>query len=166
LSPAAYGTAVKAYVTAMKAVDSTIKIGGIIVAHSDTEYMDWNSKVLPGACGSTGMDFASVHWYAGSGLSGLATIPEAEVPKVFQRARAALGMASYACKGGVDMPIAITEWGPNTNCTGCALPVSTATAAPANSQSAGLFAAESYAQFMDQGAMAAHWLELHNNSYL
>ena len=64
------------------------------------------------------------------------------------------------------MPIAITEWGPNTICTGCAFPMSTATAAPAGSQIAGLFAAESYALFMEQGAMAAHWLELHNNGYL
>ena len=67
LSPAAYGAAVKAYAAAMKAVDSTIKIGGIVVAHSDTEYTNWNSMVLPQACGTSGMDFASVHWYAGTG---------------------------------------------------------------------------------------------------
>jgi hypothetical protein len=93
-------------------------------------------------------------------------VPETDIPAVFSRARAAVGTASYACTGGANMPIAITEWGPNTNCTGCAFPKSTATAAPAGSQLAGLFAAESYANFMDQGAMAAHWLELHNNSYL
>ena len=44
--------------------------------------------------------------------------------------------------------------------------MSTATAAPVGSQLAGLFAAESYANFMEQGALAVHWLELHNNSYL
>ena len=88
------------------------------------------------------------------------------MPKLFQRARAAVGTASYACKGGADMPIAITEWGPNTIGTNVVIPMSTATAAPAGSQIAGLFAAESYANFMEQGAMAAHWLELHNNSYL
>ena len=122
--------------------------------------------VLQQACGSTGMDFASVHWYAGTTLTSLATVPEVDVPKLFQRARAAVGTASYACKGGAEMPIAITEWGPNTIGTNVVIPMSTATAAPAGSQIAGLFAAESYAQFMDQGAMAAHWLELHNNSYL
>ena len=166
LSPAAYGTAVKQYVTAMKAVDSTIKIGGIVVAHSDTEYTNWNSMVLPGACGSTGMDFASVHWYAGTSLSSLATVPEVDVPKLFQRARTALGNSAYACKGGMDMPIAITEWGPNVIGNNVMIPMSTATAAPVGSQIAGLFAVESYAHFMEQGAMAAHWLELHNNSYL
>jgi hypothetical protein len=44
--------------------------------------------------------------------------------------------------------------------------MSTATAAPVGSQNAGLFAAESYAYFMEQNALAVHWLELHNNSYL
>ena len=166
LSPAAYGAGVKAYVAAMKAVDSTIKIGGIVVAHSDTEYTNWNSMVLPQACGSNGMDFASVHWYAGTTLAALATVPETEIPKLFQRARTALGTSSYACKGGVDMPIAITEWGPNTVGTNVVIPASTVDHAPAGSQIAGLFAVESYAGFMDQGAMAAHWLELHNNSYL
>lgn len=166
LSPAAYGAAVKAYTIAMKAVDPTIKVGGVLVAHSDTEYANWNSMMLPQACGSTGMDFASVHWYAGNGLAGLPSVAEMEVPRLFQRARAALGTTSYACKGGADMPIAITEWGPHTGCTGCELPPSTATAAPANSQAAGLFAAEAYAHFMEQGALAAHWLELHNSSYL
>jgi hypothetical protein len=166
LSPAAYGTAVKAYTMAMKAVDSTIKVGGIVVAHSDTEYTNWNSMVLQQACGTTGMDFASVHWYAGTTLNSLATVPEVDVPKLFQRARAALGTASYMCKGGMDMPIAITEWGPNVIGNNVMIPMSTATAAPAGSQIVGLFAAESYAHFMEQGALAAHWLELHNNSYL
>jgi hypothetical protein len=166
LSPAAYGTAVKQYVSAMKAVDSTIKVGGIVVAHSDTEYSNWNSMVLPGACGSTGMDFASVHWYAGTTLSTLATVPEVDVPKLFMRARTALGNSAYACKGGADMPIAITEWGPNVIGNNVMIPPSTIDHAPVGSQMAGLFAVESYAQFMEQGAMAAHWLELHNNSYL
>jgi hypothetical protein len=153
-------------VTAMKAVDSTIKIGGIVVAHSDTEYTNWNSMVLPGACGSTGMDFASVHWYAGTSLATLATVPGPEIPEVFQRAHTATGTASYNCPGGANMPVAITEWGPNTNGNNVKIPMSTATAAPAGSQIIGLFAAESYANFMEQGAMAAHWLELHNGSYL
>jgi len=171
LSPAAYGTAVKAYAQAMKAVDSTIKIGGIIVAHSATEYSNWNSMVLPNACGANAMDFASVHWYApgyttGISLSSLPTVPETEIPTVFMRAHTATGTASYNCTGGANMPVAITEWGPNTNSGAINIPMSTATAAPAGSQNAGLFAVESYANFMEQNALAVHWLELHNNSYL
>src|SRR5262245_39217857 len=59
----------------------------------------------------------------------------------------------------------VTEWGPNT-LTNSAPPMSTPDAAPAGSQYAGLFAAEAYANFMEQGTIAVHWLELHNNSYL
>jgi hypothetical protein len=167
LSPARYGAAVRAYAQAMKLVDSTIKVGGVVVAHSATEYTDWNGMVLPQACGTNGMDFASVHWYPGMGPTTLLNIPETEIPMVFSRARSAIGAVS-ACAGagGANMPIAITEWGPNTLCTNCALPASTATAAPVGSQLVGLFAAESYARFMEQGALAVHWLELHNNSYL
>ena len=112
------------------------------------------------------MDFASVHWYPGTNINTLAAVPETEVPALFQRARAAVGTASYNCAGGANMPIAITEWGPNTIGNNVVIPMSTATAAPAGSQIVGLFAVESYALFMEQGAMAAHWLELHNNSYL
>ena len=166
LSPAAYGTAVRAYAQAMKAVDSTIKVGAVVVAHSATEYANWKSMVLPAACGTGGMDFASVHWYPGSGLRRiLMTVPQMELPALFTRARNAIAAVS-ACPGGVNMPIAITEWGPNTICTGCAFPLSTATAAPAGMDIVSLFAAESYAILMEQGAMAAHWLELHNGSYL
>src|SRR4029079_8849178 len=106
------------------------------------------------------------HWYPGMGLANLITLPETEIPKVFMRAHTATGTASYNCPGGANMPVAITEWGPNTNCQGCAFPMSTATAAAAMAHIDGLFAAESYAYFMEQGALAAHWLELHNNSYL
>jgi hypothetical protein len=169
LSPATYGAAVKAYAAAMKAVDSSIKIGGIIVAHSDTEYtspVNWNQAVLSAACGPNAMDFASVHWYAGTSLSTLATVPETDVPALFNRAHTATGNSAYGCTGGANMPVAITEWGPNTNSGSVVIPKSTATAAPAGSQIAGLFAVESYGNFLDQGAMATHWLELHNNSYL
>ena len=75
-------------------------------------------------------------------------------------------MASYNCPGGANMPVAITEWGPNVIGNNVMIPMSTADHAPVGSQIVGLFAVESYAQFMEQGAMAAHWLELHNNSYL
>ena len=172
LSPSTYGTALKAFATAMKAVDSSIKIGGIVVGTSETEYANpsWNAMAL--AAGCSAMDFASLHWYApanspGITINNVSTVPELELPGTFNRVRTALGTAAYNCPGGVNMPIAITEWGPNTlNGSGITIPMSTADHAPTGSQSLGLFAAEAYAQMMDLGALAAHWLELHNNSYL
>ena len=89
LSPAAYGAGVKAYAAAMKAVDSTIKVGGIVVAHSETEYTNWNSMVLPQACGSNGMDFEAVHWYAESGLNASRSCPRPRFQAVPARAHRA-----------------------------------------------------------------------------
>jgi len=170
LSPMTYGNAVKSFATAMKAVDSSIKIGGIVVGTSGSEYSNppWNSMVLGAGCSS--MDFVSLHWYAPANTSGItiqnvSTVPETEIPPTFTRVRNALTAAN--CPGGANMPIAVTEWGPNTNNgAGITIPKSTATAAPVGSQVLGLFAAEAYANFLEQGVLAAHWLELHNNSYL
>jgi hypothetical protein len=170
LSPAAYGTAVKAYADAMKAVDSSIKIGGIVVGTSADEYAnpDWNGMALGAGCSK--MDFVSLHWYAPANTKNItiqtvATVPEIEIPPTFTRVRAALTAAN--CPGGANMPIAITEWGPNTNNgAGITIPVSTTDHAPVGSQVLGLFAVEAYANFLEQGALATHWLELHNNSYL
>ena len=160
LSPATYGMAVKEYANAMKAVDPTIKVGAIVVGSSN-EYTTWNGAVLPNACPA--IDFVAMHWYGGKTLETLPTVPETEIPGLFTRVRAALANPAYGC--AADAPIMVTEWGPNS-VAGVMLPKATATAAPAGSQLAGMFAAESYAQFMEQGAASVHWLELHNNSFL
>jgi hypothetical protein len=171
LSPVTYGNAVKAYAAAMKAVDPTIKVGGIVAWPTVNQYRDWNDSVLTPACAS--MDFAVLHWYAGPTLTGLLTAPETQIPGMFKSAppaplgvglRQTLATAKYAC--APNLPIAITEWGPNTLPGVVVVPPSTPTAAPVGSQILGLFAVESYANFMEQGALAVHWLELHNESYL
>ena len=77
--------------------------------------------------------------------------------------RSALATPMFGCPA--DIPVLVTEWGPNS-LSGNDLPVSMPDMAPAGSQYAGLFATESYANFMEQGALAVHWLELHNRSFL
>jgi hypothetical protein len=163
LSPGTYGAGVKAFVTAMKAVDPTIKVGGIVVWNNpNNQYTNWNSMMLPATCSS--LDFVVNHWYAGKSITGLLTVPETDIPLMFSQLKTILSTAGYNCPANI--PIAVTEWGPNTNAGNVVIPASTATAAPVGSQLVGLFAAESYANFMEQGALAVHWLELHNNSYL
>jgi hypothetical protein len=166
LSPTTYGMGVKAFSLAMKAVDPSIKIGGIVAWPTATQYQTWNAAVLTQACAN--MDFAVNHWYAGRTLNGLLTIPETDIPGMFSATgtglRATLSNAAYHCPANI--PIAVTEWGPNIATGFVVIPASTDTAAPAGSQILGLFAAESYANFMEQGALSVHWLELHNNSYL
>jgi hypothetical protein len=162
LSPTTYGNGVKAFATAMKKADPSIKIGGIVAWPTQTQYQTWNSMVLTAACAS--MDFAVEHWYAGKTLATLPAVPAMDIPNMFSQLRTTLSTASYNCPANI--PIAVTEWGPNTNSGNVVIPASTPTAAPVGSQLVGLFAAESYANFMEQGALAVHWLELHNNSYL
>ena len=143
----------------MKAVDSTIKIGGIVVAHSDDRIHELEQHGAAGGVrhGRHGLRVGAL--VRGDGLN---TPPDGAGGRASRRcstrARAALGTASYGCPGGANMPIAITEWGPNTIGTNVVIPMSTATAAPAGSQIAGLFAAESYALLhgagRDGGALA------------
>ena len=166
LSPATYGAGVKAFATKMKAVDPTVKVGAI-VHWPYNEYTDWNGKVLAPSCAS--IDFVVNHWYAGSTLANLLTVPHTDIPKMYADLRIQLTTPANACGAkGATMPIAVTEWGPNTNNPGdlrdALGPV--APALPTHTQIPGLFAAESYANFMEQGAMSVHWLELHSNTYL
>ena len=152
----------------MKAVDSTIKIGGIIVAHSDDRVHELEQHGAAAGVRLDGMDFASVHWYAGHDASPRPRDRARDGdPEAVQRARAALGTASYDCTGGADMPIAITEWGPNTNSAPTHDPdVDGGPRAGRDRRSPACSRSSRTRRFMDQGAMAAHWLELHNNSYL
>ena len=154
--------AVKQYAAAMKAVDPTIKIGAVLIGNN--EYPDWNAKVLAAACPS--FDLAILHWYGGNVGTGLTTLPaapESEIPGIFSTVRSALATPMFGCPA--DLPVMVTEWGPNS-LSGNDLPVSMPDMAPVGSQYAGLFATESYANFMEQGALAVHWLELHNRSFL
>ncbi len=62
--PATYGKNVAQFAAAMKAVDSSIKIGAVLTAPGnwpDGQSPDWNTNVLA-QCGSV-IDFVIVHWY-------------------------------------------------------------------------------------------------------
>lgn len=79
--PATYGANVAQFASAMKAVDSSIKVGAVLTAPGnwpDGQTPSWNSTVLAN-CG-TAIDFVVVHWYpqnAGSESdSGLLASPQ------------------------------------------------------------------------------------------
>lgn len=156
LSPVMYGTVFPSFATAMKAVDPTIKVGAVL-HWPYTEYTspDWNDSVLSSATCSA-MDFGVNHWYAGSSFTDLLTRPRTDIPKMFSDLTAKVKARCSTKTAGV--PLAITEWGPNT--------LNFKIMPPANTQVVGVFAADSYANFMEQGAIHADWLELHNDSYL
>jgi alpha-L-arabinofuranosidase len=168
LSPATYGTEVSAFVPKMKAVDPSIKVGAV-VHWPYNEYADWNDEVLSRACDS--IDFVVNHWYAGDSASmeSLLTTPGNDIPRMYSELRTTMSTAGNCGTKGQTLPIAITEWGPQTYPPGSVIDMALNPVAPAahtKTQLAGIFAAESYAHFMEQGTLAAHWLELHNDSYL
>jgi alpha-L-arabinofuranosidase len=179
LAPSVYGKGVKAFAEAMKAIDPKLQLGGI-VHWPFTEYSasvgttDWDRTVLPEACPS--MDVAVNHWYPGADtLGGLLTVPAKEIPRMFSELRAEMAEAAVGCgPRGATMPIAITEWGPNVyyKAIGDAFypPQPADPNAPrvpmTHTQVGGLFVAESYANFMEQGAVTAHFAQLHDKNYL
>jgi hypothetical protein len=146
-------------------VDSSIQFGGV-VNWPDTSYTGFDSGVLGVGCAA--MDFAAVHWYPGSTIASLLTIPKTDIPAMFNGLHALMTTSCGA--RGATMPIAVTEWGPNT-LYGTAAIIGTTwhpapPAMPSQTQVGGIFAAESYATFMEQGALAVHWAQLHDNQYL
>jgi hypothetical protein len=161
LSPAKYGQVFPSFAQAMKAVDPTVQVGAIVhwpyTEYASPNATDWNSSVLTAAT-CAAMDFGINHWYAGQmTLTDLLTRPRTDIPMMYSALQAKV-KALCPSKAGT-IPIAVTEWGPNylsiTNVT-----------PPAQTQLIGVFAADSYATFMEQGAINVDWLEIHNNSYL
>lgn len=163
LSPATYGNGVAAFATAMKAVDPTIKVGGVLSWGDQTP--SFNVPVLKAACAA--MDFAVIHYYPGDSIASLYKHPQQDLPGMIAWLHE---LMADNCPAGanVKMPVAITEWGPNTLYSGAIIgdtwhPES---GTPRDTQVGGIFAAESYANFMEQGVLAAHWAQLHDNQYL
>jgi hypothetical protein len=69
LSPEAFAANLKAFATAMKAVDPTIQVGAALITPptGGQTAPEWNRPVLKGACGS--LDFVSLDWTSGGLLA-------------------------------------------------------------------------------------------------
>ena len=150
LSGRTYGQGVVEYARAMRAVDSTIKIGAVLVTPPDdyTWAPDWNDQVLE-EC-AMDIDFGIVHWYPNR--QDLLTAPHSTIPIMFDELRASF--AEHAGERADELDIAVTELGPPPGAPGSQMEVS------------GLFAGDAYLTFLEQGAANVAWLELHNGSFL
>ncbi|GAA3453856.1 cellulose binding domain-containing protein [Dactylosporangium matsuzakiense] len=141
-----YATNVLQFVTAMKAVDPTIKIGAVlttpgnwpdgIVGPGDTK--DWNHTVL--SIAGSKIDFGIVHHYPYSTSEAeMLTKPQADIPAMMSALRAIQP----------NLAIAVTE---------------------ANSQYAlntspsGLYTPDMYLTWMEQGAFNVDWWDLRNGT--
>ncbi|WP_432102022.1 cellulose binding domain-containing protein [Streptomyces sp. bgisy091] len=157
-SPKEYARQVRAYASAMKAVDPTVKIGAVLTTPGEWpdgvvgpgDSGDWNHTVLPEVADV--IDFVSVHWYAG----GADTTAEdamgklAKLPGELREVRNQIDRA--AGSGSSDIEIALTEI--NTNTGGARL-----TARPN-----GLFAADAFMTALENGVFTVDWWNTHNGA--
>ena len=154
-SPATYARNALAYITAMKAVDPTIKVGLDLVVPGDWPDglgpQRWNETVL--AIAGRAADFVSLHWYAQqTGLtsdSGLLHATEG-VPAMMAQLRALL--SRYVGAHAAAMTVLLTE----TNSAGS--PAGPQTTSVVN----GLFLIQDYLAWLQAGAALVAWWDLHN----
>jgi hypothetical protein len=153
-SATTYANNLLQFASAMKAVDPTIKIGAVlctpgswpdgIVGPGDT--MDWNDTVL--SIAGPKIDFVIVHYYPSStSEADLLTKPQAQIPGMMSSVHSLIN--KWAGSNAPNVGVAITE----TN----------GTIDPDTSPS-GLFAADDYLTFMENGAFTVDWWDMHNGT--
>ena len=153
-SATTYATNLLQYISAMKAVDPSIKIGPVlttpaswpdgIVGPGDTQ--DWNHTVL--SIAGSKIDFVIVHTYPSStSEADLLGKPQALVPSMMSTLHSLINQ--YAGANAPNVGIAVTE----ANAT------SYRDTAPN-----GLFAPDEYLTLMENGAFNVDWWDLHNGT--
>lgn len=150
-SPVAYANNVLAYVSAMKAVDPTIKIGAVLTTPGNwpdgvvnsTDSGDWNKTVLS-IVGSK-IDFAIVHWYPnGQGAATLLNEPQQVSGELAQLRQE---IDQYAGPNGPGIGIAMTEMNGGVD---------------EDTQPDALFGADSYFTALEHGVFNVDWWDTHN----
>jgi hypothetical protein len=153
----------------MKAVDPTIKVGGVLVGPGgvgDTANpsTNWDRNVLQTA--GNQMDFGILHWYVDNdptSTSGTCTIGNAaceanflsatasQLPNIYSQLRTRVGQ--YTSQNPNTFEIHMTEFGYFDSVGNTDL-------------ATGLFAADVYATALEQGADSVHYLEMSAATYL
>ena len=156
-SPTAYGQNVVQYVSAMKAKDPTIKVGAVLTAPGqfpDGQSPDWNTNVLA-QCGGV-IDFVIVHWYpqepGSESDSFLLGAPASQIGRMVATLRSLL--SQYGGSNAANVQIFVTE----TNS------VSYNPGKQTVSLVNGLFIADDYATWLEQGAANVDVWALHNGA--
>jgi hypothetical protein len=174
LSPAAYGQRVNDFALVMKAVDPTIKIGTVVSTPPGDYGWDiyagqrWSDQVLSQCASNT--DFVIAHWYpyAGNNASGSSlmsgvgsTIPQmlnGSTPGLDAGTSAGLRdwINTYRPSDGTNVEIFITEFGYMGSISNNVLQ------GPINA----LFAADSYASWIDRGVANVDYLEMNKAAFV
>ena len=156
IGPAVYGTNAETFVSAMKAIDSTIKIGLTMSSPNvDPIPSSWNPAVLQAACTSGTFDFLILHYYPGTynAVTGaqLLSLPQTALPTLVSnlKTQLATSCSSFASK----VQFFMTETGANGNFV-ANTPV----------QINGLYAGHVYLTGFESGIANVDWLELQNGN--
>jgi hypothetical protein len=183
LSPAAYGQQVNAFTAAMKAVDPSIKTGAVLATPPDDyswSYADlndngskqvdepyWNDEVLSQTDATLGkvadnVDFVIVHWYPDDSSS-TTTLnrPRITIPQMINGTTAGIDTGSNA-----GLRDSIATWRADGNPSALEIFVTETDGANIDQAVDGLFAADEYVTFFENGVSNVDWLELHNGSFL
>ncbi len=155
LSGATYGAGVLRYAEAMRAVDSSVKIGAVLGTHFDSFGPSWNAAVLD-ACAFE-LDFGIVHFYPAEDPSALLAAPRVQIASAFAELRQRL--VETAGERADEIELAVTEVGAGPG-------LDWRDFEPVARHAQGLFALDAYLTFLEQGASNVAWLELHNGSFL
>jgi hypothetical protein len=153
-SATTYATNLLQYISAMKAVDSSIKIGAVlttptawpdgITGPGDT--MDWNHTVM--SIAGSKIDFVVVHHYPFSTTEAeLLGRPQAEIPGMASTLRSLINQ--YAGSNAANVGISVTEANAN---------------AYKDTSPNGLFAPDEYLTWMENGAFTLDWWDMHNGT--
>jgi hypothetical protein len=144
-SPTAYANNLKLYSSAMKAADSTIKIGAVMTTPNnwpDGVTPDWDSTILPIVCSS--IDFVIMHWYPSTNQL---FAPENEIPTISSTMRSRLNQ--FCPTQSPNIQIWVTEG----NWDGTQTP-------------GALFAADQYLAWWEHGIASMDWQILHNGIFI
>ncbi len=160
MGPATYATNVVAYSQAMKAVDSSIKVGAVLTAPgawpsdqtSSSSPQPWNTTVLSTACSS--IDFVIAHWYPqnpGSETDAGLLTASSQIASTVSTLRSELNQYCGAHASAVQ--ILITETNSVSSMPGKQT-VSTVNA---------LFLADDYMNWLENGVTNVDWWDMHDS---
>ena len=142
------------YISAMKAVDPSIKIGAVLTTPGSWpdgitgpgDNTDWNHTVM--SIAGSKIDFVVVHWYpGGNSPADLLTKPQAQIGAITSTLRSLIDQ--YAGANAPNVGIAVTE----TNST-----------IDKDTHPAALFAPDDYLTWLENGAFNIDWWNLHNGA--
>ncbi|WP_225847436.1 alpha-L-arabinofuranosidase, partial [Streptomyces sp. HPF1205] len=153
-SATTYANNLVQYISAMKAVDPTIKVGAVLTTPGNWpdgltgsgDTADWNHTVL--SIAGSKIDFVIVHHYPNNnGEADMLGKPQAEIPGMANTLHSLI--KQYAGSNAANVGIAVTEANGNSYY---------------DTAPSGLFAPDEYLTWMENGAFSINWWALHNGT--